>query len=182
MHEMTATHLRNAFGGESMAHMRYKIWAQKAVEEGFPNVGRLFTAVSYAEQRHATNHFNELRDVTGGFVCNSGGIFGVGTTADNLQGGIDGEMFEIKEMYPVYLNAARFQNEKGAERSFHYALSAEKIHAAMYERARQSVLEGHDVDLGPVRICENCGYTTEGDIPDKCPICNVGKDKFRTFD
>ena len=31
-------------------------------------------------------------------------------------------------MYPVYLNAAEFQNEAGAKRSFNFALEAEKIH------------------------------------------------------
>ncbi len=29
MHDMTAANLRSAYGGESMAHMRYKIWAEK---------------------------------------------------------------------------------------------------------------------------------------------------------
>jgi rubrerythrin len=182
MHDMTASNLRSAFGGESMAHMRYLIWADKAEEEGFQNVARLFRAISFAEQVHATNHFTELRNESGEFLVPSGGVFGLGSTSDNLQGGIDGEVFEINEMYPVYLNAARFQSEKGAERSFHYALSAEKIHAAMFQKAKQEVDAGKDVELGPIQICDNCGYTHEGEAPDKCPVCGVGKDRFKTFE
>ncbi len=182
LHDMTAEHLRNAYGGESMAHMRYSIWSNVAETEGYPNVGRMFRAIAYAETVHAGNHFNAHGEVSGAFTANSAGIFGVGTTSENLQGGIDGETFEINEMYPVYLNAADFQGEKEAKRSFHYALSAEKIHAAMYQQAKQAVDEGKDVSLEAVSICDNCGYTVEGDIPEKCPICGVGRDKFTTFE
>lgn len=182
MHEMTASHLRSAYGGESMAHMRYIKWGDVAEKDGFPNVARLFRAISYAEQVHATNHFVELKNRAGGHSVTSGGGFGIGTTSDNLQGAINGELHEINEMYPVYLEAAKFQSEKGAECSFHWALSAERIHAAMYQEAKQAVDGGRDLELGPVQICDVCGYTTEGDIPDKCPICGALRTKFSTFE
>ena len=181
LHEMTAAHLRNAYGGESMAHMRYAIWGTLAERDNFPNVARLFRAISHAELVHASNHFSVHRNLSGAFIANSGGIFGSGTTSKNLQGGIDGETFEIEEMYPVYLNVAQFQNEKGAELSFHYALSAEKIHAAMFRKAKQAVDEGRDVVVAQVGICENCGHTVEGQPPDKCPICNAGKERYKIF-
>jgi rubrerythrin len=181
MHAMTAANLRSAFGGESMAHMRYQIWGDRAEKEGFPNVARLFRAVSYAERVHATNHFGAMRDVAGAFDATSGGGFGLATTSENLQGAIDGETFEVNEMYPAYMAVAKMQEEKGAERSMHYAISAEKIHAAMYQEAKQAVDAGKDVDLGPVRVCAVCGYTAEGEAPDKCPICGVARDRFKTF-
>jgi rubrerythrin len=181
MHDMTASFLRSAYGGESMAHMRYIKWGAVAEREGFPNVARLFRAISFAEEVHATNHFVELKNEAGAFTVTSGAEFGVGSTSENLQGAINGELFEINEMYPVYLEAAEFQGEKGAGRSFHYALSAEKIHAAMYQEAKQAVDGGKDLDLGPVQICDVCGYTTEGDVPDKCPICGATHERFRTF-
>lgn len=164
-----------------MAHMRYKIWAERAEEENFPNVGRLFRAISRAEQAHATGHFTALRDVPGAFGVCSGGGFGLGGTSENLQGAIDGELFEVNEMYPAYLEVAKMQGEKGAERSIGYALGAEKIHAAMYQQAKQAVDDGKDMQLGPVQICTVCGYTLAGDARDKCPICNAVKEKFQTF-
>ena len=48
---MTADFLRSAYGGESMANMRYLIWGDMAAKEGFPNVARLFRAISDAEQK-----------------------------------------------------------------------------------------------------------------------------------
>jgi len=182
MHEMTATHLRSAHGGESMAHMRYLIWADKATADGFPNVARLFRAIAFAEQVHATNHFAALANEVGPAAQDSGGVFGLGPTGQNLAGALAGETFEINEMYPVYLNAAEFQGEAQARLSFHYALSAEKIHAAMYMAAKKAVDGGKDYQIGPIHICDKCGYTGEGRVPDRCPVCSATKERFRSFE
>ena len=88
MHATTASNLRNAHGGESMAHMRYQLWGKKAEEEGFPNVARLFLAISFAEMIHASNHFYVLGDLFRDALCCSAAIFGLGNTSQNLQGGI----------------------------------------------------------------------------------------------
>ena len=181
MQEMTASNLRSAFGGESMAHVRYKIWAARAEHEGYPNVARLFTAISRAEQVHATNHFTAMSRTGGGFLCASAGIFGLAGTSSNLAGGVQGETFEIESMYPAYMAEAHRQGEDAAERSFMYAWEAEKIHAAMFAHAKQAVDAGSDVELGPVQICLVCGHTREGDAPDNCPICSATKDKFVAF-
>ncbi len=181
MHKMTAANLRSAYGGESMAHMRYTRWGDRAEEEGFSNVARLFRAIASAEVVHATNHFNALKDVKGDHLCASMAVFGVGKSEENLAGAIAGETFEIEEMYPAYRAVAEMQDEKEAQRSIHYAISAEKIHAEMFKKARQAVAGGSDLELGPVGICSVCGYTVEGDIPEKCPICGAPREKFRSF-
>ena len=63
MHKMTQANLEAAFAGESQAHVKYLIFADQAEKEGLPNVARLFRAISYAEQVHATNHFKTLGHV-----------------------------------------------------------------------------------------------------------------------
>jgi rubrerythrin len=165
-----------------MAYMRYTIWGNKAERDGYPNVARLFKAIAAAETIHATNHFNELKDLFGDFSCSSMAVFGSGDTSQNLQGGIMGETYEINEMYPTYLETARYQEEKGAQRSFNYALSAEKTHAELFQKAKQTIdSTKKDITLGPVQVCTVCGWTHEGDAPDKCPICGATRDKFKTF-
>ena len=181
MLEMTAANLRSAFGGESMAHMRYWAWAQKAQDEGFTNVARLFNAVARAEQAHATGHFKTMATVAGGFAVTAGGGFGLGTTSQNLAGAIEGENFEVSEMYPSFIEVAKSQGEKAAIRSMELALAAEKIHAAMYSKAKAAVDKGKDVSLGAVQVCTVCGHTLEGDAPDKCPICKALKKFYVTF-
>ncbi len=181
MHAITAANLRNAHGGESMAHMRYIVWGDHARKEGFTNVARLFKAISSAETVHASNHFRELKEQIGDALCASMSVFGLSDTSQNLQGGINGETYEINEMYPTYLETAKFQGEKGAQQSFHYSLSAEKEHAAMFKKAKQFIDSGKDAELGPVHVCLVCGWTHEGDLPEVCPICGVKSDQFKTF-
>ena len=178
--EMTEANLKSAYAGESQANMRYTIYAKKAREEGYPNVARLFTAVAFAEQVHASNHYRNIMS-KGESVTVSMAVFGSRSTSENLQAGIDGETFEINEMYPAYKTVAEFQGEKGAEISFTWALEAEKIHASLYQKAKQAVDGGEDVDLGPIQICQVCGYTVEGDAPERCPICKALKQRFKTF-
>jgi rubrerythrin len=178
--EMTETNLRSAFGGESQAHIRYKIFADRAEKSGWPNVARLFNAVSAAERIHAGNHFRNIM-TRGGAQTVSAAVFGARSTSEDLQAGIDGETFEINEMYPVYKAVAQFQGEKAAETTFLWALETEKIHVGLYKKAKQAVDQGKDVDLGPIQICSVCGFTIEGGMPDKCPICGASRDKFKTF-
>lgn len=179
--EMTIDFLHSAFGGESMAHMRYSIWAEAAEKEGFKNVSRLFKAVSYAEWVHARNHFNVLKDNIGASGVTAGGGFGNQKTVDNLQWAMEGELHEIKQMYPVYLEAARFQSEKDAERSFHFAVEAEKQHAGLYKKAREAVAKGSDISDDKFYVCPICGHTVEKGAPDVCPICGAKGSTFKEF-
>ncbi|SHI47315.1 rubrerythrin family protein [Lutispora thermophila] len=180
--DMTADFLRSAYGGESMAHMRYLIWGDVADKENMPNIGRLFRAIAYAEQAHATNHFKALKEREGAYSVTAGGVFGLGKTVDNLQGAIDGELHEVEQMYPVYLETAKFQNEKDAEKAFHYALEAEKIHAQLFKKAQDAAKEGKDMEIGPVYICPVCGYTVTDHAPDACPVCGAKKGMFKVFE
>src|SRR5690554_1876694 len=167
MRKMTEQNLRDAFSGESQAHMKYQIYGAVADKEGFPNVAKLFKAIAYAELVHARNHLKELG--------------GIADSVANLQDAFDGETFEIEEMYPAYKAVAELQEEKGAVRSTHYALEAEKIHAQMYTDAKKVVMEKSDIEIGTIHICDICGYTVDGEIPEKCPICSAPQSKILAF-
>ena len=167
MRKMTQENLKAAFAGESEAHMKYAIFAGKAEKEGYPEVARLFRAISFAERLHATNHLRELGDI--------------GDTVSNLEVAIGGENYENTEMYPAFNAVAKLQKEKGAMLSIHYALEAEKIHEAMYGEAKNMVASGSDIQSAPVFVCPLCGHTVIGEVPDKCPICATPKEKYRQF-
>lgn len=178
--EMTESNLRSSYAGESQANMRYNIYAERAERNGFKNVARLFRAIAYAESIHASNHYRNIM-TKGGANSDSAAIFGTRTTSEDLQAGIDGETFEVNEMYPAYRAVAVSQSEKAAEITFTWALEAEKMHAGLYMKAKQAIDSGKDPDLGPIQVCILCGYTVEGPIPDKCPVCNAKKEQFKTF-
>ena len=178
---MTLDFLRSAYGGESMAHMRYLYWAEIARKEGFPMIAKLFEAISHAERVHASNHFREIGGETSDMTVTSGAVSGTGKTVDNLQGAINGELHEVEQMYPVYLNAAEFQGESGAKRSFHFALEAEKLHAEMFKKAQDHAKAGEDMPIQGVYICPVCGHTALDEAPDRCPVCGAKKEMYVAF-
>lgn len=167
MKEMTKENLKAALAGESQAHIKYLAYSAQAAKAGKPNIARLFHAIAYAEQVHAMNHLKELG--------------GIGDTVANLQAAIDGESFEVDEMYAAFLAVAELQNERGAKRSMRYAVEAEKIHAEMYGDAKTAAEAGDDMEIGEVYICPVCGFTHIGDPPDRCPVCNVKSERFKAF-
>jgi rubrerythrin len=51
----------------------------------------------------------------------------------------------------------------------------------MYDTAKKTVMEKGDISIGTIQICDVCGYTHDGDAPEKCPICSAPKNKFLSF-
>ena len=131
LNAMTKESLAAAFAGESQAAEKYMVFAEQAEEEGYPNVAKLFRAISFAETRHARNHFRVMG--------------GIGSTADNLAAAFGGESFEVDEMYPAYHEIAKLQGNHQAVRSVNYALKSEVDHKGMYTDAREQVLAGKDI-------------------------------------
>ena len=56
------------------------------------------------------------------------------------------------------------------------------MHLELFNRAESSVKDGKDLQLGPVQVCEVCGYTLEGDAPDQCPLCMAKREMFKSFE
>ena len=167
MKAMTQANVEAAFAGESQAHMKYLAFADMAEREKLPNVARVFRAAAFAEEKHATNHLRALG--------------GIGKTAANLEAAYAGETFEINEMYPAYIDVAKMQEEKRALGSMEDALAAEKVHQALYAKAKAAVADGKDVEVGVVWVCSVCGFTGEGEPPEKCPVCGAVHTKLQKF-
>jgi rubrerythrin len=164
---MTEENLKAAFAGESQASQKYLAFAAKADADGKPNAARLFRAAAFAESMHARNHFSVLG--------------GIGDVVANLDTAWGGENFEITEMYPAYGEVAKMQGNSEARTSVRYAVTAEKDHRALYEKAKANVLGGGDLDAAPIRVCPICGHTVQGDAPDECPVCGTAGQFFKEF-
>ena len=167
MKEKSEKNLNDAFAGESQAHMKYMAFGDKAERENLPNVARIFRANSYAEQIHATNHLRTLS--------------GIQSTSENLGAAIDGETFEVEDMYPTFIRASQEEQEPAAERMSIWAKAAEEVHAGLYKKAKSAVDAGGDVELDTIHVCQVCGYTMEGEAPEICPVCGTTKDRFTQF-
>jgi rubrerythrin len=88
-----------------------------------------------AEKVHATNHYRELGAIK--------------SSTHNLQVAIDGETYEVEEMYPAYRAVAELQGEKGAQRTTDWAWQAEQIHAVMYKKRRRQQKRARTLGWAP---------------------------------
>jgi rubrerythrin len=158
----TVDDLKAAFAGESQANRRYLAYAKKADEEGHKQVARLFRAIAAAETIHAHNHMRTLGDIK--------------STAENLKAAAAGEHYEVNTMYPEFIGDAKNDGDTKAERSFTYAIEAEKGHEIFYNEALESL--GKPTDDFDYYVCPVCGYTHARNAPDKCPVCNTAGSKF----
>ena len=153
-----------AFAGESQANRRYLAFAKKAEEEGFDNVARLFRAVAAAEKVHAMNHLKTV---------------GIDKTKQNIEAAIEGEKYENAEMYPKFIEEAKADGNVDAERTFDWANQVEGVHKELYEKALEKVNSGGDIEEKDYYVCQTCGNTVEGEVPEKCPICGMPREQFR---
>ncbi len=171
----TLENLQAAFNGESNAHAKYTAFAQKADQEGFAGAAALFRAAAAAEKLHAANHAKEIKKL-GGTPQAKIELPALGTTAENLKVAIAGETYERDVMYPQFIAAAQAEKQKGAVRTFEWALKAEAEHARLYSEA-QAHLQAWRSPRTFV-VCPACGYTVEELTQDQCPVCGMPKARF----
>jgi len=162
--DKTFENLKNAFGGESQANRRYLAFAQKAEEEGHPQIAKLFRATAEAETVHAMNHVRTMGEVK--------------TTTENLKAAIGGETFEFKQMYPEYIKTAKDEKNTQAGWSFNVANQVEQIHAGLFTKASNVLKTGKEPPKAEYYVCSVCGNTVENEPPEKCPVCGNPKSKY----
>jgi rubrerythrin len=164
----TSENLQTAFAGESQASRKYLYFSEKADEEGYKQIARLFRAASDAETVHARNHLKVMQ--------------GIKTTADNLKAAISGEHYEFTKMYPDFMKQADAEGDKKANNTFYLANKVEQIHHSLYQAALKTLEKSQSMPEKPIYVCQYCGNTVDGEPPDKCPICGMPKKMFRRID
>jgi rubrerythrin len=164
----TSDNLQAAFAGESQASRKYLYFAEKADEEGYKQIARLFRAASDAETVHARNHLNVMK--------------GIKSTADNLKTAIGGENYEFTKMYPDFMKQAEAEGNGEANNTFYLANKVEQIHHRLYQTALAMLEKGQALPEKPMYVCQHCGNTVEGEPPDKCPVCGRPKSMFKRID
>lgn len=116
--------LMKAAQGEAFARLKYMAFAQKALEEGYPEVAQLFEEAAGAETVHGITHLKAL-----GFVK---------STLENLDNAANGEQDEIDEMYPQMIQTAESENAENkdaAVNAYKVAMEREEAHHAMFTDA-----------------------------------------------
>ena len=176
--------LKEAITGETGASATYKAFSEKAAEEGYPNIAKMFAAASAAEAIHVKNHntvlaklgkeeFNPIPDKPA-----------VGATADNIRAAIEGETYEFTVMYPGMIAIANEDKCADVLTTFTWATTAEATHAKLYAQALQ-ILKSTESDEGVASVwytCPKCGelFNTIAGVSN-CPICAFNSSSFLKF-
>ncbi len=157
----TDQHLNQAFIGEAKACLRLLAYAEKAETEGYPQMAKLFRAISAAERVHALKHLRLMKLV--------------GTTEENLKASFERETSISENVYPEMIRVAEEEGRTPVRVSFSQARDAEDFHAKLYKNAIEHMLEERETTY---HVCQVCGYVADGQAPDQCPVCNAPKTQF----
>jgi len=158
--------LKEAFAGESKAHVRNLAFGKKAEEDGFPQIARLFKAVAEAERVHAAEYLKFLEGV-------------IGETEDNLKAAFESEIKAKTDIYPPLIQEAFSLKREDVAWSFSRSRDVEERHAKLYKDALDAMITEKETEY---HVCQVCGYIFEADLPDECPVCRAKKENFKRVD
>ncbi len=173
----TLQNMQTAFNGESNAHARYLAFAQKADSEGYGEVASLFRAAARAEQIHAGNHAEVIKQL-GATPQAKIETPDVKSTRENLEAAIKGETYERDTMYPEFLSQAKRDRNTAAVKSLNFAKTAEAEHAKLYSAALTNLDSLKGSKSMTFFVCPKCGFTVRELSFAKCPSCFTPKEKF----
>jgi rubrerythrin len=177
--QQTLQNLNVAFEGESNATACYAKFAQKADEDNFPRVAKLFRAASVAESIHRDTHKATILELGGTVVSFELDEVTLGNTAENLQAAIKGETYERDTMYPEFLAQAEKDGSREAMRTLQFALTAEKEHTRLYQVALDNLGNNAATDY---YVCSVCGMTLTEMPAKRCPSCRKNaSDVYKTI-
>jgi rubrerythrin len=79
-------------------------------------------------------------------------------------------------MYPEFIQDAAAEDNKKALTSFRWAMEVEKVHEVLYRKAMECL--GQEAANEDFYVCPFCGFTHEGKLEGKCPVCGTPAEKF----
>ena len=163
----TEDNIKAAFAGESQARNKYTYFAEKAREEGYHYIAKIFEETAWNEMNHAKDHFKLMG--------------GIGTTEENLKAAMSGENYETIDMYPQFAKEAEEEGNADAAILFKMIGKIEAHHRERYEKLLKMVQNGTVFKREePIKWkCSVCGFTVEGtEPPPKCPSCKHPREYY----
>lgn len=171
-HSRTYANLKKAFQGETSASGKYAIYARKAWEEGYQQIGNIFEATSGNEREHAEIW---LKAMKGGEVP---------STLDNLKDAVSGESYEWHEMYRDFAETARQEGYPGLADLFEGVRAIEHSHDERFSKLIRNI-ETDTVFCKPrevLWVCLNCGNLIwDTCAPEVCPVCCYPRGYYELF-
>jgi rubrerythrin len=157
--------MHQAYTGESKASLRLKVYAEKAEQEGYSQLAKLFRVISFSEELHGKRALRLLREVK--------------STEENLADSFESETRVAGVAYDAFIKRAEEVGDHAASLYFSQSRDVEEIHAKLYKEAMDHVLEDRNTTY---YVCDVCGYVSDGILLEECPVCGAKKERFVPFD
>ncbi len=165
MTDNTKEALYQAYTGEAKAALRLKVFADRAGEEGYSQIARLFRVIAFSEEIHGARALQVLGSVK--------------TTEENLAASFASETKVAGVAYDRFIMQAEKEGDMAAVLHFSQSRDVEDIHAKLYKEAMTHLMEERETTY---YVCTVCGYVTDGILPEECPVCGALKKQFVQFD
>ncbi len=153
--------LKEAFVGEAKAALRLKVYADRAADEGYPQIAKLFRAIACSEEIHGARALKLLKES--------------GTTEENLAASFASEHGVAEVAYAEFVRAAEAEGDRAAVLHFSQSRDVEESHGFLYKEAMSHLLAERETSY---HVCRVCGYVVDGAPPEACPICGAKADRF----
>lgn len=170
LNTQTEKNLNSALSTEAVARDKYTFFANKAMQEGFVEIAKIFEQTANNERTHAEIWFKELGKL--------------GNTNANLNQAADDENEEWTNLYEGYAKTAEDEGFPELAEKFRKVGDIERHH----EERFNSLIES--LELGAVFQkeqqqeweCISCGHRELNEkAPEFCPVCTKEQAYFRIY-
>lgn len=156
--------LYQAYIGEAKAALRLKVYAEKAEQEGYEQMAKLFRVIAFSEEIHGARALRVLKEIK--------------STEENLAASFESESRVAEVAYDQFIKQAEADRDKPALLHFSQSRDVEETHAKLYKEAMNHFMEERETSY---HVCKVCGYVADGILPEECPVCGAKKDRFVSF-
>ncbi|WEU39869.1 MAG: rubrerythrin family protein [Candidatus Odinarchaeum yellowstonii] len=140
----TLNNIAKAFIGESVAAVKYTLFAEIADKDGLIEAKNLFIKTAEQEKIHAKIHFRLLSELC---AKRNTSILKVavqlpvelGDTLKNIELALNGEVYEFKTMYPDFAEKAKKEGYEEIAERFQALARAEEGHAEKYNSLMKKI-------------------------------------------
>ncbi|MDM8516984.1 rubrerythrin family protein [Desulfobacterales bacterium HSG16] len=169
----TAKNLLISFSLETQARTRYNFFAQKAREQGYIQIARIFDETAAQEYEHALRFFKFFNggdlEIKWPFLT---GV--IQDTRANLISAADLELDVHSKIYPRFAEIALEEGFQRAADTLNAINVSEQQHEKMYRQLAANLASNTAFAKNEDKVwkCLSCGYIHTGkEAPEKCPAC-----------
>ncbi len=154
-----------AYVGEAKAALRLKVYADKAEQEEYLPIAKLFRVIARSEEIHGERCLRMLKEIK--------------STEENLKDSFESEVQVAGVAYDQFIKLSTEEENETASSIFSQSRDVEDGHAKLYKEAMTHLMEERETTY---YICDVCGYVSDGVLPNECPVCGAKSEEFTQFE